>query len=462
MNQRDFPFKRNTAIEPVAIPAKDVASKIKVPMLPEGSTSFGVDNAFPIFIRLVGTGYGAAQFNAAAEGKGWIFGPGKHGPFSTQFPEFMSAIAVDRPGYPIKNADGTLRFPEATLEVFYGSGGGGWGGAGTPFVTVLNPATTVATGTSSDVRVTNFPATQPVSGTVSVSGSVAVTGTFWQATQPVSGTVAVSNFPTTQTVGGTVNVGNFPASQAVTGVFWQNTQPVSGTVAVSNFPASQTVSVSNFPATQPVSGTVSVGNFPASQTVSVSNFPATQPVSIAAAVNVNDNGGSLTTDTPQLPATLGAKASAASLPVVVASDQAPISVTDAGGSFTVDTGSPGVFALTPSSLAANSLVPIRNTGSSSLILKATPGNLYSAYSVAGNTGYILMALDRTTVPAAGSTIVTTEIISMAQVPANGYGSISPPDIPDRFVNGCVLIATTSLTTITAPQNLPFFMRGKVA
>jgi hypothetical protein len=410
MNQRDFPFKRNTAIEPVAIPAKDTASKIKVPMLPEGSTSFGVDNAFPIFIRLVGTGYGAAQFNAAAEGKGWIFGPGKHGPFSTQFPEFMSAIAVDRPGYPIKNADGTLRYPDAALEVFYGSGGGGWGGAGTPFVTVLNPATTVTTGTSSDVRVTNFPATQPVSGTVSVSSSVAVTGTFWQATQPVSGTVAVSNLPTTQTVGGTVNVGNFPASQAV----------------------------------------------------SVSNFPATQPVSIAAAVNVNDNGGSLTTDTPQLPATLGAKASAASLPVVVASDQAPLSVTDAGGSFTVDTGSPGVFALTPSSLAANSLVPIRNTGSSSLILKAAPGNLYSAYSVAGNTGYILMALDRTTVPAAGSTIVTTEIISMAQVPANGYGSISPPDIPDRFINGCVLIATTSLTTVTAPQNLPFFMRGKVA
>jgi hypothetical protein len=414
MNQRDFPFKRNTSIEPVAVPATDTPSKIRVPMLPEGSTSFGVDNAFPIFIRLVGTGYGAAAFNSAAEGKGWIFGPGKHGPFSTQFPEFMSAIAVDRPGYPIKNADNTLRYPTAALEVFYGSGGGGWGGAGTPFVTVLNPTTAASVGTASDVRVTNFPATQPVSGTVSVSGSVAVTGTFWQAVQPVSGTVSVSNFPTTQTVGGTVNVGNFPATQAVTGTFWQNTQPVSGTVAVSNFPASQTVSVSNFPATQPVSGTVSVGNFPASQVVSVSNFPAIQQVA--------DNGGSIT----------------------------------------VDTGTAGVFSLTPSSLAANSLVPIRNTGSASLILKTAPGNLYSAYSVAGNTGYILMALDRTTVPAAGSTIVTTEIISMAQVPANGYGSISPPDIPDRFVNGCVLIATTSLTVVTAPQNLPFFMRGKAA
>lgn len=39
-----------------------------------------------------------------------------------------------------------------------------------------------------------YPATQPISGTVGVSGSVAVTGTFWQATQPVSiaATVAVS------------------------------------------------------------------------------------------------------------------------------------------------------------------------------------------------------------------------------------------------------------------------------
>lgn len=33
---------------------------------------------------------------------------------------------------------------------------------------------------------TYYPGTQPVSGTVGVSGSVAVTGTFWQATQPIS------------------------------------------------------------------------------------------------------------------------------------------------------------------------------------------------------------------------------------------------------------------------------------
>ena len=56
---------------------------------------------------------------------------------------------------------------------------------------------TVASGT---VAVSNFPATQPVSGSVSVS----------------SGSVAVTNLPATQTVSGTVAVSNFPATQPVT------------------------------------------------------------------------------------------------------------------------------------------------------------------------------------------------------------------------------------------------------
>jgi len=101
--------------------------------------------------------------------------------------------------------------------------------------------------------------------------------------------VEVTNFPSqgTQTVSGTVSVSNFPATQPVTGTFWPATQPVSGSVSVANFPATQTVAgsvtVSNFPATQPVSGTVSVGNFPTTQAVSGTvtanvTFPASQAV----------------------------------------------------------------------------------------------------------------------------------------------------------------------------------------
>ena len=65
---------------------------------------------------------------------------------------------------------------------------------------------------------------------------VPVSGDFYPATQPVSGTVSVDNFPATQAVSGTVNVGNLPA-----------TQPVSGTVAVSNFPATQPISAASLP-----------------------------------------------------------------------------------------------------------------------------------------------------------------------------------------------------------------------
>lgn len=179
-------------------------------------------------------------------------------------------------------------------------------------------------------------------------------------TQPVSGSMSISNFPATQSVSGSlgrtwsllnttdsVNVGNFPssfnignfpldlsgflkvheqgtanvsvtnASIPVTGTFWQATQPVSGSmgrtwsllnttdsVNVGNFPASQvvsgSVSVSNFPATQSVSGSlgrtwsllnttdsVNVGNFPASQNVNLFDGAGNSLSSTTGALNVN-------------------------------------------------------------------------------------------------------------------------------------------------------------------------------
>lgn len=87
---------------------------------------------------------------------------------------------------------------------------------------------------SGTVSVSNFPAgflaAQSGSWTVSVTGSVEVTGTFWQATQPVSnaGTFAVQavlGVETTKVIG-TVNV-SAGQTVGVTGTFWQTTQPVS-------------------------------------------------------------------------------------------------------------------------------------------------------------------------------------------------------------------------------------------
>jgi hypothetical protein len=125
------------------------------------------------------------------------------------------------------------------------------------------------TGTGLNVQVANFPATQPVSGTVNVGNL--------PATQPVSGTVAVSALPGSPaqehataasplsarlsdgasylgSTAGRLNVSDGGVAFKTDGS--ATTQPVSGTVAVSNLPA-----------TQAVSGTVQVGNFPASQTV---------------------------------------------------------------------------------------------------------------------------------------------------------------------------------------------------
>jgi hypothetical protein len=184
-------------------------------------------------------------------------------------------------------------------------------------------------GPTSNVAVTNWPASQTVNGNVGVNNfptTYPVTGTFWQATQPVSGSVSISNFPATTavtqgtspwvvsgtvdvgtftgdvTVSGTVDVGNFPATQTVSGTVdvgnfpatfgvTQGTDPwvISGTVDVGTFTGDVTVSgtvdVGNFPATQTVDGTVDVGNFPATQAVTGTFWPDTQPVSGSVSVS---------------------------------------------------------------------------------------------------------------------------------------------------------------------------------
>jgi hypothetical protein len=129
--------------------------------------------------------------------------------------------------------------------------------------------------TSNAIVVTNFPATQPVSGTffpgtqpvsIATMPSTPVTGTFFQGTQPVSGAFYQATQPVSlasTTVTGSV---------AVTGAFWQATQPVSGTF----WQATQPVSIASMPTTS-VTGTF----WQATQPVSGVFFQVTQPVSIA-------------------------------------------------------------------------------------------------------------------------------------------------------------------------------------
>lgn len=145
-------------------------------------------------------------------------------------------------------------------------------------VIMYDPAPT-GSGPTSNVAVTNWPASQNVNGTVNVGNEVEVKN---DAGNPltVTGTVNVGNFPATQPVSGTVAVSNFPATQTVNGTVTANQGTSPWVTSVSNFPSSYEISndVGN---PVPVSGTVAAtqGTTPwvvtGTTTSTVSSFPTT-------------------------------------------------------------------------------------------------------------------------------------------------------------------------------------------
>jgi hypothetical protein len=154
--------------------------------------------------------------------------------------------------------------------------------------------------TAVPVSGTFFQATQPISGTVGVSGSVAVTGTFWQATQPVSGTVTAN-----------AGTGTFAISAATlplpSGASTSAKQPALGTagtassdvLTVQGIASMTALKVDGSAVTQPVSGTVAVtGTF----------WQATQPVS--GTVTANAGTGTFAISAAALPLPSGAATSA--------------------------------------------------------------------------------------------------------------------------------------------------------
>jgi epidermal growth factor receptor substrate 15 len=184
------------------------------------------------------------------------------------------------------------------------------------------------------VSVSNFPATQPVSATslplptgaataakqpslgtagtpstdvLTVQGSASMTAIKVDgsaATQPVSGSVSVSNFPATQPVSGSVSVSNFPATQPVsatslplpTGAATETTLATLltgsaftarvNTLGQKTSANSTPVVLSSDQSSIPVAATIQ-----GTPTVSVSNFPATQPVSGTVTANVGTTNG---------------------------------------------------------------------------------------------------------------------------------------------------------------------------
>ncbi len=128
----NYPFRRRT--DPFLIPATNVASQVQIgtPLIgTKGLTSFLMVNSYPIWVRLKGsgvvkltTGQMTGSFEPVQEGQGWLIPPAPFfGVFTTQYPVWVSCLAVARPNFPIFAQNGvTLLYPDAAIELSYGGG----------------------------------------------------------------------------------------------------------------------------------------------------------------------------------------------------------------------------------------------------------------------------------------------------------------------------------------------------
>jgi len=117
---RNIPFRRLT--EPLFMPIGPTPTKIDVPAgyIPDRATSFYIVNPNLCFIRLVGTSVGVAYREVSDDpdspNNGWLWAPHYSDVLGTQFPMFMSVMAVARPGWPLPSS-------YAPAEISWGIGG---------------------------------------------------------------------------------------------------------------------------------------------------------------------------------------------------------------------------------------------------------------------------------------------------------------------------------------------------
>lgn len=120
-------FRRMTRALPVAVvntPTVQNATTVPDGFILPSYNAFGVFNPNTCCVGLRGTSRPTGQsmptvpLLAQADGLDWLLPPGFWGVFSTQYPFFMSAIALSMPIAPDVPADGAL----AALRVWYGMG----------------------------------------------------------------------------------------------------------------------------------------------------------------------------------------------------------------------------------------------------------------------------------------------------------------------------------------------------
>jgi hypothetical protein len=187
--------------------------------------------------------------------------------------------------------------------------------------------------TDTQLRATAVPVSGPLTDTQLRATALPVTGTFFQATQPISGSVSITGTPTvtisgTPTVSGPLTDTQLRATAVpVSGTFWQATQPVSGSVSITGTAAvSGPLTDTELRATAvPVSGTF----WQATQPVSASALPL--PTGAASETTLAAVNGKLPAlDSGRLPVVLPAGGGGLTNSELRAS---PVSVTNSAPSF---------------------------------------------------------------------------------------------------------------------------------
>jgi hypothetical protein len=276
-------------------------------------------------------------------------------------------------------------------------------------------------------------------------------------TPPTS--ISVSNFPATQPVSGTVAVSNFPSSQAVTGTFWQTTQPVS----VSSLP---------LPTGAATSALQTTGN--TSLATIATNIPAQGQALAADSMPVVLTAAQISTLTPPTSLTV-TQSTGSNLHVDV--DSAP--TTAVTGTFWQTTQPvSGTFWQATQPVSATSLpLPtgaatsaLQTTGNTSLSSIATNtanipalGQALAANSVPVvlTTAQLSALMPLTTVAVTGTFWQTTQPVSIASLPALAAGSNTIGTVLNAPIGGATDSQTTgtvsTVITLTAPSNAQGFI-----
>ena len=387
------------------------------------------------------------------------------------------------------------------------------------------------------IGVYNFPATQNVSGSITVGGyGVGITGSTYitstgslpvavVGTVPVSiagtvntsqqGQIQVSNFPATQNVSGTVTVTTTGPLQ----VWSEGAVGVTGSVALTNWPATVGVSgsvsvtnqvgVYNFPATQNVTGSVALSNWPATLGISGSQLTgstfAGSPVVAGGVYFGSGNIGSLPVYVKALQTDIsGAQyiTTTGSLPVAVVGT-VPVSLAsqvqvsnfpatqNVSGTVTVTTTGPlqvwseGAVGVTGSVALTNWPATVGVSGSVSVLGQVGVYNFPATQNVSGTVtvgGYSVGVTGSTHITSTGSLLVavvgTVPVSIAGTVNTSQQGQVGVYNFPaTQNVSGSITLGAwaanvTGSTTVTvsgstglmvaAPQNAPVWMTGSVA